>query len=176
MVYVTYGSFPDFLPNPSAANVSGWASTVSNAVNNSISAASFGRLLQIQHDLLEDGVPDAETIIGTTMNFGLGPSGFLASAFWLLMPFSRGNVHIGSSNPLAYPRINPNYFLIDFDLEVQIAIAKWTRKLSETEPLVGSVAEISPGFEVVPENATDAVWGDWIKSSCMFLFVLAGVY
>jgi hypothetical protein len=82
------------------------------------------------------------------------------------MPFSRGNVHISSTDPRVYPDISPNFFLVDFDLEVQIAIAKWTRKFWNTEPMRSMATEVSPGFEIVPKNATDAQWGEWIKSSC----------
>lgn len=85
------------------------------------------------------------------------------------MPFSRGNVHIASADPLAYPQINPNFFLVDYDLKVQVAIAKWTRKFWTTEPVAALVEELSPGFGVVPVNASDEVWGDWIRSSCEFI-------
>ncbi len=81
------------------------------------------------------------------------------------MPFSRGNVHISSTDPKAYPQINPTFFLVDFDLQVQIAIAKWTRNFWATEPMSSLITmEISPGYSVLPENATDAEWAEWAKS------------
>lgn len=162
--YVTYGSITDFLGPMPSANLSEWASTVSNAINNTISASTLTHLFQIQYDLLESGVPDAETLAGTTVQFGQGSSGYLGAAFWLLMPFSRGNVHIASADPLTYPAINPNYFLVDFDLEVQVAIAKWTRKFWTSEPVGSIVTEVSPGA-TVPQNATDDEWGAYVKNS-----------
>ena len=162
---MTYGSVSDFFGSLPEANLSNWAGQVSNEIKNSVSASSLEYLYKIQYDLLQKGVPDAETIIGSTVAYGLGVTDFLGAAMWLLMPFSRGNVHIGSADPLAYPLINPNYFLVDFDLRIQVAIAKWTRKFYETEPIRSFVTEISPGFELVPHNATDAQWGNWIKSS-----------
>ena len=162
--YVTYSSMTDFLGFMPPPNLSQWATTVSDAVNKAIPASVLTHLFKIQYDLLAAGVPDAENIVGTTVQFGGGPSGLLASAFWLLMPFSRGNVHIASPDPLAYPAINPNYFLVDFDLKVQVAIAKWTRKFWATDP-VGSIStEISPGT-AVPQNATDDEWGTYVKSA-----------
>jgi hypothetical protein len=163
-MYVTYGSLSDFLSPLPAANISEWATTVSNAINNTTPASTLTHLFEIQYNLLEAGVPDAETIVGTTVQFGLGPSGYLAGSFWLLMPFSRGNVHIGSADPLAYPLINPNYFLIDFDLDVQVAIAKWTRKFWTTEPVGSIVTEVFPGA-AVPQDATDEEWGTYVKSA-----------
>ena len=70
------------------------------------------------------------------------------------MPFSRGNVHISSADPLAYPHINPNYFLVDFDLDVQVAIKKWTRKFWTTKPVGSIVTEVFPGA-AVPQDTTD---------------------
>lgn len=162
--YVTYGSIADFLGLMPSANVSDWATTVSNAINNTVSASALTHLLQIQYDLLKSGVPDAETIAGTTVQFGQGPSGYVGAAFWLLMPFSRGNVHIASADPLAYPAINPNYFLIDFDLQVQVAIAKWTRRFWTSDPVGSVFTEVSPGA-AVPQNATDEEWGAYLKSA-----------
>ncbi|RDL35001.1 Uncharacterized protein BP5553_06932 [Venustampulla echinocandica] len=166
MAYATFGSLADIRINlPSSSSLKLWASTVSAAINSSLPATSLYQLFQIQYALLSRGVPDAETIIGTTMNFGLGPSGVVGSAFWLLMPFSRGSVHIASTDPKLYPDINPNFFLVDFDLEVQIAIAKWTREFWDTDHMRGMVTELSPGFEALPRNATDEEWGDWVKGS-----------
>lgn len=162
--YVTYGSLSDFFSPLPAVDVSGWATTVSNAINNTFPASTLAHLFEIQYNLLKAGVPDAETIAGTTVQFGEGPSGYLGVAYWLLMPFSRGNVHIGSADPLAYPEINPNYFLVDFDLDVQVAIAKWTRKFWTTAPVGSIVTEVSPGA-AVPQNATDKEWGTYVKSS-----------
>lgn len=161
--YVTYGSITDFLGPMPSANLSEWAAIVSNAINNTVPASALSFLFGIQYNLLKSGVPDAETIAGTTVQFGEGPSGYLGTAFWLLMPFSRGNVHISSADPLAYPAINPNYFLLDFDLEVQIAIAKWTRKFWSTAPIGSIVTEVSPGA-AIPQNATDEEWGSYVKS------------
>lgn len=82
------------------------------------------------------------------------------------MPFSRGNVHISSPDPQSYPLINPNFFLVDFDLKIMVAIAKWVRTFWGTRPVSTFATEIIPGFEVVPPNATDEEWRQWIKSTC----------
>lgn len=166
--YVAYGSLSDFFTGslPNSKNLSAWAAQTSNSTNNAVDPSALEALFGIQSQLIDQGVPDAETILGTTPEFGLGPSAILASAFWLLMPFSRGSVHISSADPVVHPAINPNFFLVEWDLEVQVAIAKWTRKFWETQPMEGLAVEISPGFEVVPANASDGEWGEWIKGTC----------
>ena len=130
IVYVAYGAMHDFFQDwDKNFDARAYAKTVSTAISNAIPASSLEYLFDIQYKLLQQGVPNAETIIETTLNIGLGPSNLLLAPFWLLMPFSRGNVHITSADPNVYPAINPNFFLIEFDVEVQIAVAKWTRKL-----------------------------------------------
>lgn len=170
--YVAFSSASDFFGNVPNNSIADWALQVSNAVNNSVNASALEYLFKVQLGLISQGVPDAETIIGTTVEVGGVPRAILASAFWLLMPFSRGNVHISSPDPSVYPQINPNYFLIDFDLAIQIAIAKWARRFWATQPVSAFTAEISPGFEVVPANATDEQWGSWIKQSCKLASII----
>ena len=166
MAYAAFGSIADIFRTIPKFNISSWAITTSIANNNSIPVSSITQLFNIQYGLLNSGVPDAESIIGTTLNFGFGPSEVLASAYWLLMPFSRGNIHITSSDPSVLPTINPNYFLIDFDLEVQIAIAKWTRSFWLTSPISDFATESSPGFDALPLNATASQWRDYITTTC----------
>jgi choline dehydrogenase len=170
--YVSFGSLADIsLPLPSSSILSTWATAVAsaNAINGDspISASSLTALFKIQYALLKASVPDAEVLLESSATIGIGPSPLLVAAFWLLMPFSRGSVHINSATPGAYPSIDPKFFLVDYDLQVQIAIAKWTRKFFATAPMASIVlAEVSPGFANVPANATDAQWEGFIKSTC----------
>jgi len=53
----------------------------------------------------------------------------------LLRPKSRGSVSLGSANPLAPPRIDPNFLREDADLEAMVAGYKTTRRLMETPAL-----------------------------------------
>jgi choline dehydrogenase-like flavoprotein len=43
--------------------------------------------------------------------------------------FSRGNVHIQSSDPTKYPLIDPKYFSVPFDTELSTAGTAYTRKV-----------------------------------------------
>lgn len=118
------------------------------------------KLFQIQHELIfEDEVVISEVIV----NAPSSSSGLIE--YWGLMPFSRGNIHIKSANASAPAAINPNYFLLDYDLKQQIGTARTARKVATTAPLSNILtSETTPGFDVVPANASDAVWGDWLKS------------
>ena len=54
--------------------------------------------------------------------------------------------------------------MFDYDLKVQIGIAKWYRRLMAQSPLTQvSDGEINPGFDTVAANAGDDVWAEWIK-------------
>jgi choline dehydrogenase len=122
--YLAYGAISDFLGTLPDVNLEAWATTVSGAINNSVNASSLEQLFQIQYGLFKQDIPDAETIMESSFTLGSDASKLLDISFWLAMPFSRGNVHIQSAKPLVSPQINPNFFLIDFDLTVQVAIAK----------------------------------------------------
>ncbi len=178
MPYVSYSTLSDIsIALPSTSSIATWAEAVAaaNALNgnSAVSAESLETIFQLQYNVLEQNTPDAEVILESSDAIGLGPSPLLVAAFWPLMPFSRGSVHINSASPTAYPSINPNFFLVDFDLEVQVAIAKFTRKFFASEPLAGLVLEeLSPGFQAVPANATDAQWEGFIKAASMYLSFL----
>lgn len=60
--------------------------------------------------------------------------------------FSRGSVHIQSSNASVYPIIDPNYYSVPFDVAVATAGTAYMRKIAATAPykaIFGS--EIVPG-------------------------------
>jgi hypothetical protein len=78
----------------------------------------------------------------------------LGVIMWNLLPFSRGSVqitvspipskgsllrnpinHKQSSNPFTKPKITVNYFSVDFDLQVQVASARLTRRILTTPPM-----------------------------------------
>ncbi|TVY28703.1 Glucose oxidase [Lachnellula hyalina] len=163
--YLAYATATDFRMNqPSDDDIPTWAEQVAAANNHAVNASSLEYLFKVQSGLLKS-VANAEVFLSTGKGIGLPPSGFLATAFWLLMPFSRGSVHISSSNPLTYPIINPNYFLVDYDLKVQAAITKWVREFWMTAPMSSLASEISPGYTTLPANATETQYTKWVKTS-----------
>lgn len=96
------------------------------------------------------------------------PSGFIYDTeYWASVPFSRGSVHIQSADPSATARIDPKYFMLDFDLHAQAQVARFIRELFKTEPFAPMAgAETSPGYSSVPSNATDSEWAPYLKANC----------
>ncbi|KAJ1300911.1 hypothetical protein OPQ81_003336 [Rhizoctonia solani] len=77
-------------------------------------------------------------------------------------PFSRGNIHLNSSNPLVAPRIDPRYFSKSIDLETLVRTVKFGQKLSKTEPLASMiVARQDPA----PEVTSDAAIVEYVKAN-----------
>ncbi|KAL2869391.1 GMC family oxidoreductase [Aspergillus lucknowensis] len=165
--YVTYmtasdilGSETDAVAGEIAAQLKPWAQQVAEESNNALSASAIEHLYQVQHDLIfTQDVPCVE-ILTTAMGGNVG------SAFFALLPFSRGRVHISSANPAAYPALDPNYLMAYWDLVLQRTIAQTVAKFWETAP-VNSVAgaRAQPPVSDLPANATDEEWDAWVASS-----------
>ncbi|KLO04945.1 GMC oxidoreductase [Schizopora paradoxa] len=87
------------------------------------------------------------------------------------LPFSRGTIHIKSTNPLEQPIIDPHTFEDTFDLDVLTVALKFNRKLSNVEPWKSTVlSELVPG----PSVETDAEIHDYIKNTLETTFHTAG--
>ncbi|KAJ4348933.1 hypothetical protein N0V95_005059 [Ascochyta clinopodiicola] len=147
------------------ANLTSYASTIlSDYVPNATTLAIQEQLLQHQLDLVftsNSTVPLAEILWVPVGNV-------IVAQFWNLLPFSRGSIHINSTNPTSQPSINPNFLQLPIDTLVQAAIAVRVRELFATAPLSQHVtAEVTPGFSVVPQDAgfADASWATWIKET-----------
>lgn len=119
--------------------------------------------MQVQADLITKN--DAPLI---EMFYDTGNADKVGTDMYPLLPFSRGNVTIVSSNPFVLPKIVCNYFSVPWDLTVQIAGARLVRKVFNTPPLSNlTVKETYPGYATVPNDAnggTDAQWTPWILS------------
>jgi choline dehydrogenase-like flavoprotein len=154
-----FGSSTSSVASSVQAAISSHASAVAAQSNNATKVSDLVTEFTSQYNLMfSSQVPIAEIIFY--------PSGTsLASQYWGLLPFARGNVHINSTNPLAQPVINPNYWMLGWDSEAQVGIAKFIRKLFATAPLNSLVTKESyPGTTTVPSGASNTVWANWLKS------------
>ena len=135
-----------------------FAAQAADASGGTMKASDLERLFETQFDLIfEHNTPIAEVILGAS------GSTSISAEYWGLLPFARGSVHISSANPLSMPTINPNYFMYDYDLKTQIAIARYIRSIFASEPINSLVAgESSPGFDAVPEGGSDEEWKAWL--------------
>ncbi|KAG8940235.1 hypothetical protein FRC04_005480 [Tulasnella sp. 424] len=89
----------------------------------------------------------------------------------LQRPWSRGSVHIGSSNATAAPIIDPQYFNNDFDLQVMVKACQFARKIAQTAPLKDAVAS----FQDPPSSATsDADFTAYVKAAVEPVYHPAG--
>ncbi|KAI0049312.1 GMC oxidoreductase [Auriscalpium vulgare] len=75
-------------------------------------------------------------------------------------PFSRGTIHIASTDPNASPTIDPHYFEEDIDLQTFLEQVKFARRVGTLAPLSAHVGkEINPG----PDVKTDEQLVAWLK-------------
>lgn len=65
----------------------------------------------------------------------LEPENFISIVSVLNRPFSRGNVHIASSDPKANPTFDPCFFAHPLDLELHARHVRWLETLAWTEPM-----------------------------------------
>ncbi|CAG8268446.1 unnamed protein product [Penicillium salamii] len=137
-----------------------YAKTLSNKTNSAVEKDRLLDLLKIQRDLIFDSlVPYVEIVFA--------PRGQdFAIEYWPLQPFSRGSIHIRSTNISQTPKIDPNYFMFQNDIDAQIDVAQYIRKIFETAPLTGIVGdELIPSSKVLPHNASSATWQRWVKDN-----------
>lgn len=82
----------------------------------------------------------------------------------LQYPFSRGSVHISSSDPYGKPEINPQYYTSKngvgaLDLELQVHCARFGQKIVRTEPLASFIK--GPAWPACAELSDEAL-KQWI--------------
>ncbi|ROW17100.1 hypothetical protein VPNG_01394 [Cytospora leucostoma] len=138
------------------SQLSAYADAVAIANGNVTKASDLLDFFQLQYDLIfEKEVPYAEVLIYIS-------SGVWGAEYWGLLPFSRGSIHISQANSTDDAVINPNYFMLDYDTELQISVAKFIREVFATEPFAALAGtETTPGFDVVSSEADEATWKDW---------------
>ncbi|KAI1410105.1 putative GMC oxidoreductase [Hypoxylon sp. FL1857] len=155
-----FGSQTSTIAAATAAKLSEWAQTISHINAGGIDASALEKIFGIQHGLIFNrNVTIAETLTS-------GSGNILISAFWTLLPFSRGSVHIKSATQTDDPAIDPEYFLIDFDLAVQTGLGRLSQELWYTNPIRDLVVDnLVPGEASLPRNATDSQWATFIAAT-----------
>ncbi|TRX94894.1 hypothetical protein FHL15_004355 [Xylaria flabelliformis] len=158
-----FGSKTSAMKASTSAQIPDWAKKVVAASNGGVKEANVEKLLRTQHDLIFN----KNVTIGESLTTISG--GALISAMWLLLPFSWGSVHLTSVDAINTPAIDPRYFLVDFDLDVQIGLGRQAQRLWHTEPISNIVGDgLSPvGGALPPLNATDEQWTQYISDTLM---------
>ncbi|KAJ7035136.1 alcohol oxidase [Mycena alexandri] len=158
-IYQLFGSAASTKVSQIQGNLSTWATSQAGSA---LSADALEQIYQVQANLIiNNNAPVVELFYDTGFPDDLGID------MWQLLPFSRGNVKITSTDPFKYPTIKVNYFSVAMDLDMQVAGARLARRILTSPPLSSlSTGETIPG-SAVPDNAsrgTDAAWQTWIKN------------
>ncbi|RAQ44799.1 glucose oxidase [Aspergillus flavus] len=135
-----------------------YADITASESNGAVRKEDLLRMFEVQHDLVfGQNVPVAEYV------FILKDANTIHTGYWGLLPFARGNVHISSADPMAPPVVNPNFGLLEWDIQIQIAMSKYLRRVFKGGELNGLISnETLPGFTEVPQDASDETWKKWI--------------
>ena len=166
-VFVAHTSLTDLFGNQTStiyeqtlAKIPEYAAQIAASNHNSSTAATQELILKSQLDLLMHTNTPASEIAPIAL------ANALYTVFWPLHPFSRGSIHISSTNASTPPTIDSRFLTIDFDLHLAIATLKFIRNKFLTTPPLSSIIDpltITPDFSLVPANASDEEWMNWIR-------------
>ena len=172
-----WSGYPPFVAYPTASDrfgsntsnvasyiygqIQAYADAVVKQSNNAYTPSMVEKHLRIQADLIfKQNTPCLESIVFPT-------NVTILSAFWGLLPFSRGSVHLSSTDTSADPLINANFFMLDWDAMLQTAGAKIIRSLFHIAPLDQYTSNDSaPTLKEVGNDAGVEEWMDWFKGNC----------
>lgn len=148
-----------------SSQIKSWAEQVSaDSPGQGLPASAIEHQYRVQHDLIFS----QDVAITEILTTSLGP--LVGTAFWISLPFSRGSVHIHSSDPAVHPSLDPNYLMADWDIVFQRRIAQLVSRYWDTEPVRSLAGQrIQPAVGDLPVNATDEEWDKWIESSCEYI-------
>ncbi|KAI6872128.1 GMC oxidoreductase [Hortaea werneckii] len=156
-----YGNKTSNLSASIKQSIPEYARKIAQSSGNVLSAQTLERLFSIQHDII---FKEKAVILEVIVN--APSSGNSLLEYWGLMPFSRGNIHIQSANASAPAAINPNYFMLEWDMMQQVGTAKMARAVANTSPFKDLLTgETLPGLVAVPANASDNEWAAWLKTT-----------
>lgn len=152
----------DALASSTKERLAVWAKDLETQTHGALKAAALEKHFAIQHRVIfQDQATVAEVLTAAA-------GSVLATVSWALLPFSRGSVHLTSASDgdINKPVINPRLLSNGFDMEIQIASCKLSRKLWQTPPTNGLATNpVAPSLEQVPLNATDSQWESIIRTT-----------
>jgi len=140
--------------------------TLAQDVQQLLQQPSLTPLQKKQYPILQQwlkgtDVPQVEVII---FSKGLidpaDGSSYMTMASGILHPLSRGTVHIGSSNPLQPPTIDPNYLGFNYDVTVLREGTKLALNISAEQPIVKLIAATE-----FPPSTADADLDAWTQQT-----------
>ncbi|KAG8773987.1 hypothetical protein FRC15_001645, partial [Serendipita sp. 397] len=113
-----------------------------------INSTTLTSLQKKQYDIQkrwmnEGSVPGMEIVMipsgGLTRTRPANETSYITVAAVLQHPFSRGSVHINSSDPLVLPAVDPKYLTSPFDTAALVQGVQFVNRLLATEPLASLI-------------------------------------
>lgn len=142
------------------ASLADYAQAVAAASDAVLNTTSLEHIYRVQHDLIFS----KNVTIGETLTTYFESLGYFVSAHWLLFPFSRGSVHLNSTSQISSPVIDPKYFLIDFDMDQEVAIGMQVHDFWHTSPMGDYIS-----VNVSADPATESEWTNFITNNCSYM-------
>ncbi|KAL4907006.1 hypothetical protein BDW74DRAFT_190010 [Aspergillus multicolor] len=136
-----------------------------NWANQTVSNGGFhnATALKIQYETYREWILNEDVALAELF---LDTSGQIKIETWDLPPFTRGSVHILSSDPyLLHYANDPKYYLNELDVLVQTAATNLARNLQSTGGMASYFnGEITPGPDI-PPNASLENWKDYVTTN-----------
>lgn len=118
-----------------------------NTLDQWINSTSLTPLQSKQYDIqkrwINESVPGMEFVMipsgGLTRTRPANDTSYMIISAILQHPFSRGNVHINSSDPMELPAVDPKYLTSPFDVAALVQGVQFANKLVSTEPLASLI-------------------------------------
>lgn len=159
---IYFATFKDIFKGPSLETARGLLnSQIGQWAEDAVKIGGFGnaKSLKVQMEMTRDWILNHDVAYAelfmemspTTLSFGM----------WMLLPFTRGYIHILDSDPYLWRATrNPRYLENDLDRYVQAVSWQLARNLTQADQMKKYISdEIYPG-PAVPANATV---DDWIS-------------
>ncbi|KAI3317922.1 GMC oxidoreductase [Xylariaceae sp. AK1471] len=160
-----FGSDTGSLAAATREKLVSWSKAVSQRLNGDVSPEALETRFRVQHDVIF--TKNASVTEFEFFAFG----SIVGIVFSPTLPFSWGSVHLDSPGAINNPAIDANFLSIDFDMQTAMSAGRLARKIWSTEPLSPlKRAFLVPGDSVLPENATDKEWTEYLTSSCVSAF------
>lgn len=158
-----FGAKTDSLDASTKEKLASWSELIAKRLEGGVSVSALKKRFQVQHDVIFD----KEASMAEYEFFSLGD--ITGIVFSTTMPFSWGSVHLNAAGEIEKPVIDPNFLSVDFDLHAAKEVGRIARKLWSTKPLTDFVGDlVAPGDAVLPENATDEQWAQFLTSACEY--------
>lgn len=157
-----FGADTDPVAAATKAKLASWSEAIAERLGGSVPPSALERRFQVQHDVMFG----KNASVAEFEFFSLGD--IVGIVFSPTLPFSWGSVHLDGSGHIDKPAIDPNFLSIDFDLQTALKVGRIARNMWSTQPLSELAGEfLVPGDTVLPANATDAEWREFLNSTCV---------